>query len=125
MCCVCGGFLCDCKKRSKPNEKCLFVIPVACKCMHLGLFVKRRRTTSTLTCSRSCFSLWCTQKERDSHKIRRDENGESRGVCARVEKERERERERETKGMGQRDRDSETEKQRESESRESKKSGFG
>jgi hypothetical protein len=116
--------LCDCKKQSKQNEKCLFVIPVACKCMHLGLFVKRRKTTSTLTCSRSCFSLWCTQKKSHSHNIQREQNGESRGVCAHVEKEGERERERERegdKGKGserQRDRDSETEKRRESEKRE-------
>ncbi len=103
--------MCDWKKQSKQNENCWFVIPVACKCMHLGLFVKRRKTTSTLTCSRSCFSLWCTQKKSHSHKIQREQNGESRGVCARVEKERERERERE-RGGRQRERVTETERQR-------------
>ncbi len=30
--CVCGGLLCDCKKQSKQNEKCLLVIPAECKC---------------------------------------------------------------------------------------------
>ncbi len=34
--CVCGGFLCDCKKQSKQKEKCLLVIPAACKCTPVG-----------------------------------------------------------------------------------------
>jgi len=62
---------------------------------HCGesLFVKKRTRTSTLTCSRSSFYLWCTHTKKHSHKIQREQNGESCGVCARVEKGRERERE--------------------------------
>ena len=74
------------------------------------LFVKKRTRTSSLTCSRSSFYLWCTHTKKHSHKIQREQNGESCGVCARVEKEREN-----AKGRGQR-----TDRQRD---RESKKCG--
>ena len=106
--CVCVVDCCVVVRRIlNKNEKCLLVIPAACKCTPV---CEEGTRTSTLTCSRSSFYLWCTQTKKHSPKIQREQNGESCGVCARVEKEREN-----AKGRGQR-----TDRQRD---RESKKCG--
>jgi hypothetical protein len=92
---------------------CAWCVCVVDFCV-IRLLVNKRTRTCTLTCSRSYFYLRCTHTKRYSHKIQREQNGESWGVCARVEKrdnvrgERDGE---ERAGEGQRDR--ETERQRE------------